>query len=504
MENDLYQEDEFESFLNEATSDFKMYPSRRIWYSLYNDLHPGRKWPSFAVAIFLISAILYMGVSNNNSINAHLRTADNKYENQFNSQGKNITTQLENSAINSRIKPKDKNINTSPSSSTNNLANTYEDQSINPESSTNSSAKENVLPLSVNALNTNSSISSASSLTNGVYTQSKNNTSEILFAETNIPGVLVASAKTELNNTSYKNLTSIPGELDKPILNEVKAGKIASQKNKTDQDLRSWLEDFAFYNKPKDKSFTSRSSLMYYITPSVGFRLLTEKNMVTPAATASLQGPVAPAPINNRNTDINNRITQHSSVNMEAGASLLYKVSKSLSIKAGLQFNYTNYIINATRLEHPVETEIYVVSKAGNHTEARSSNYVNAINKNENTLNNSTSQVSVPVGLEVKIAGNQKLQWFAGATVQPGLTIGGNAYALSANNQYYINEPSLLRKGNINTAVETYFSYKTGNGVRVIAGPQLRYQLFSTYKAQYNYTEKLYNLGLKVGVVKSF
>ncbi len=49
---------------------------------------------------------------------------------------------------------------------------------------------------------------------------------------------------------------------------------------------------------------------------------------------------------------------------------------------------------------------------------------------------------------------------------------------------------------------ETFVSFKTPSGVDITVGPQVRYQLLSTYNKEYTYTEKLYNLGLKIGVIK--
>src|SRR5215212_4300980 len=83
MENNFYN-DNFEQMLKDATEDFRMYPSRRVWHSIYNDLHPGRRWPSLAVCLVLISSVLYMGVSNNNSINSMSRRSGVKTLNQKN------------------------------------------------------------------------------------------------------------------------------------------------------------------------------------------------------------------------------------------------------------------------------------------------------------------------------------------------------------------------------------------------------------------------------------
>ena len=59
-------------------------------------------------------------------------------------------------------------------------------------------------------------------------------------------------------------------------------------------------------------------------------------------------------------------------------------------------------------------------------------------------------------------------------------------------------------KWNINAGIETFLSYKLNNGIIINAGPQLRYQLLSTYDKNYSYDEKLYNLGVKMGITRNF
>ena len=69
MERKFYT-DNFEQLLKEKSDEFRMYPSKRVWHSIYNDLHPGRKWPSVAVSLVLIIALLMVGYWNNNNSNA--------------------------------------------------------------------------------------------------------------------------------------------------------------------------------------------------------------------------------------------------------------------------------------------------------------------------------------------------------------------------------------------------------------------------------------------------
>ena len=69
MEKNFYTDD-FEFFLKDTVDNFRMYPSKKVWHSLYNDLHPGRRWPSLAICLLLITAVMYIGISNNDSINS--------------------------------------------------------------------------------------------------------------------------------------------------------------------------------------------------------------------------------------------------------------------------------------------------------------------------------------------------------------------------------------------------------------------------------------------------
>ena len=221
--------------------------------------------------------------------------------------------------------------------------------------------------------------------------------------------------------------------------------------------------------------------------------------------TDRLQGPVANS-IAVAQPNINDRVTQKSSIGIEAGAVLLYDISKKLRVKAGLQYNYSNYISYATYLGHSTTTTMTVLAKDGtSHQEEKASIYLNSANsRNDNILNNTTSQVSIPLGIDYKIAGGRRLGWYAGTTIQPGVLVGGNAFGISSDNQYFINENSLLRRTNVNASAETFLSYRTGKQISITAGPEVRYQLLSTYKSSYNYSEKLYNFGVKVGLVKHF
>ncbi|MEO7524616.1 MAG: hypothetical protein ABIT58_11010, partial [Ferruginibacter sp.] len=177
--------------------------------------------------------------------------------------------------------------------------------------------------------------------------------------------------------------------------------------------------------------------------------------------------------------------------------------------KGGVQLNYTNYKGEVHELGHTTSANLVLrdsYSSNGVILSPRSTDLANLYgNENERKINNSTFQVSLPLGADIKIAGKQhNLQWFVGATVQPTYVLFGNAYLVSADFKNYIYDSKFLRKWNVNAGLEAFVSYKTKKGVTFNAGPQFRYQFLSTYKSKYAFDEKLYNMGIKFGIVKNF
>jgi hypothetical protein len=59
--------------------------------------------------------------------------------------------------------------------------------------------------------------------------------------------------------------------------------------------------------------------------------------------------------------------------------------------------------------------------------------------------------------------------------------------------------PGLVRHWNLNTSLETYVGYSTGH-INWQVGPQVRYQLLSSYLKKYPVKENLFDFGLRVGM----
>src|SRR6478672_5090347 len=66
MERKFYPEN-FEAFLKGHADQFKLTPSKKVWHGIYNDLHPGRRWPSVAMSMVLLFTLVTIGHLNTNN-----------------------------------------------------------------------------------------------------------------------------------------------------------------------------------------------------------------------------------------------------------------------------------------------------------------------------------------------------------------------------------------------------------------------------------------------------
>ena len=292
------------------------------------------------------------------------------------------------------------------------------------------------------------------------------------------PASNTAKADASKEKETKANLSSENNEDKSAILNEEKA----------------WIENYALQNKSAGKKWKGRLAYQVYFTPAVNYRKLTTK----------VKGSATPF----ANGDINNSISQKPGFGFEAGLGLNYTVAKRVQLKAGVQFNYTNYDISADQASHPVVTTILLndPSTGYSYSAARTSTTSNTFNTSALrpvTLHNRTYQISVPIGFGYKISSQNNVEWFAGATVQPSYYFGGKAHLISSDLKSYVSDPSSISSWNLNLGFETYMNFKVGT-YNLQVGPQVRYQVNSTYKKDVALIEKPYAVGLKFGLTKGF
>jgi len=501
MEKRIYTNN-FERFIKESADDFKMIPSKRVWHSIYNDLHPSRKWPSVLMCLILFTGVLFIGYENTDlttSLTSEKKTKKNNTP----------LASLENKNIQQAISTnttKEVSINKKNTNST-----------IQPASSLTTSNKVSSSTLSGAESNVNSKKASITSFY--VVTNNPTKNSEVLNSK---PSVTKVNTKQTNASITKIEASSENTTIDEFITNELKnnngvvtttknmfqsvvtkspqnENKIRQQSKKDNLNLA--VQEASKQKNAKKKNWMKNASMEFYATPSIGYRTMSPGPQYD--ANPFLANTTIPT-IGATNFDAANPMKHNTALNIETGFNIAYATSKRVKLKAGLQLNLTNYGITSNITSHPSPTTLATINPTTQAVEYSSvasyiANNTNAIDK----IHNTTYQLSIPLGGYYKVLDKARFDLFVGGSVQPTYVFGGKPNVISSDRKYYVNESYLLRRFNMNTAAEAYINYKVGD-LNFLAGPQFRYQLFSTYNKNIAVSEKLYNIGFKVGVSKSF
>lgn len=512
MEKEFYT-DEFEQLIKEKADQFRMYPSKRVWHSIYNNLHPSRRWPSVLMSLFLVTSLMLIG---------YLHTGDNSAG--FN-QPINIASVTEKTAQPDLTINNKKQILTytkTPQQASGNYENPFEDIFSNqPDLSGYTVVRSNRPNYTFAGTIPEEKISDKKVTDNEkdiVQTVDNYIKSNKIFADVAVSNKKnkSTSSKTKVGNTdngtaddntydetdpasvaSAKTTVTAHADLDKisnPDAKSIAGVNTTKEKKALTDEEKAWIENFTLQLSSQRNKWKNNLSFQFYITPAVNYRKLSTNSKGSTSAFA--------------NSDINNSISQKPGFGMETGVGLTYSIAKRLQLKGGVQFNYTNYNINADQTNHPIMTTILLndPSTGYSYASARTSTTTNSYNSTPLqpvTLHNRTYQISIPLGFAYKLSSEQNVDWFAGATVQPTYVFGGNAHLISSDLKSYVSDPSSISSWNLNLGFETFMNFKL-KSFNFQVGPQVRYQVFSTYRKNVALIEKPYAVGLKLGLVKGF
>jgi hypothetical protein len=184
----------------------------------------------------------------------------------------------------------------------------------------------------------------------------------------------------------------------------------------------------------------------------------------------------------------------------EVGTAVNYKLSKQLQFITGLQVNYSGYNIK-TNTTHPILSTLILNGVSGPSAYSAVSLYGNHTGDEKTRLKNYSVQASLPLGLQYIFAENDNVLFGAQATFQPSFAISNKAYLLSTDERNYITDPDLLRTWNMSTNFGAFISFKS-NSFKWQIGPQVHYQLLSTYTKNYALKEHLLDYGIRFGISK--
>lgn len=239
----------------------------------------------------------------------------------------------------------------------------------------------------------------------------------------------------------------------------------------------------------------SKFTFQVFFTPTVSYRKLSENKAYLRAA------PPNPTATTNIASfySVNNAVTHKPDIGLELGFAAKYPVTKNIKVKGGLQFNMNRYDIKA--FSYTPEVATIALNTGNNQADYFGSvtSYRNFGGTTTNWLQNLYLQVSVPVGVELTLHSKKDTRFGVASSIQPTYLLRDRAFLISSDYKNYTEVPWLTRKWNVNTNVETFVSYSTGR-MRWQVGPQVRYQLMSSFISEYPVKENLFDFGLKVGV----
>lgn len=471
MDSNFYNE-EFEDLIRQKAGQYKMYPSDKVWKNIHSSLHTRRRW--FIAGMFtLITGILFFAgkelLAPSGPINITKKISDNKDNNTAPPKALaevSLTpafSEFKVPASALKISREDPGITTNEDSILKAISNSLgkEPVSIGSDISDNYNPEYDIINKTYLGFNVTMADDVA---------QAGNNA-------TNIPEITPAPATPVLQGDASNVL---------PI-------------NWEDKKQTGLLQSSAPYQLTSLKK-VNRKYWQLYLSPTASYRELSGGDIYAGMKANLQNGPIAAT---SQNSNLNQYINNKPAVGFEVGGSFLYRFTRNLSLKAGLQFNYSSYNINAYASNtQPATIALNSYYGYPTNTITAYTNIGTIGGKAAVNLKNEYYQLSVPVGFELRIMGNEKLQLHVGATVQPTYLLNRNSYLLTADYTNYTQEPSLFRRWNVNGAVEAFVSYKTGT-IRWQIGPQFRYQLLSTYTSQYPINENLKEFGIKLGISKT-
>ncbi len=302
----------------------------------------------------------------------------------------------------------------------------------------------------------------------------------------------MAISKINTNRSILNTLTGFkPALIEKaPVTDPPSVIKNNKAATNSQTDIYSLLTIESITNAYQYKNPPKKISWQLFVTPTVSYRKLSVNNSLENSA--SFNYPFASL------TDVNNAVTHKPDLGLQIGVSGRYPIAKNLKVRAGLQFNINRYDIKAYAFNGEVAT-IDLNDASGSSSISTWTYYRNYAGYKSNWLKNYYFSVSAPIGVELKLLGNNKTNLGIAGTLQPTYILKDRAYLISTDYKNYAEVPRLVRHVNLNTSFETFVNYTSGKTKWQI-GPQVRYQLLSSFHNKYPVKENLFDFGVKLGV----
>lgn len=460
MESNLRNR-EFEDFVKQNADQYRMFPSEKVWKSVNNTLHTRRKWYGLGLGFLLLltgTAVTWVMISypvaKNNEVVAVTTKPGNTTPQQHFSVADNPVTTTKNdhptalppfaNSVNAVRPVLDIDVQNAVVESVPALQETEEAAVL----------KNEKLPsIAVNAP--------------GINSVSSNTFADVFIAEQ--PAVVAYTKKAEESKPTVTETAAI-----EPALFRQTGAPLT---------IESVINT---YTPPKGKQIIWQ----VFITPTVSYRKLDENKSFD--SNSGLTYPFASL------TDVNKAVTHKPDMGLQIGLSAAYPINRTIRIRGGFQFNINRYDIKAFPYNPEVAT-INLSDPSGISSVSTVTPYRSYGSFKSDWLKNFYFSVSAPVGIELRLFGNKKSSFGVAGTVQPTYIVKDRAYLISTDYKNYAEVPWLIRHVNVNTGFEAFVNYTNGKTHWQI-GPQVRYQLMSSFHNKYPVKENLFDFGIRVGV----
>lgn len=453
----------FEHFLREKADQYKLYPSERVWAAVNDKLHPRKKWP------YAVVAAIFIGLGIGGNIHDSFIAGGSKSEHAL--------------ALSSQT------------------------------------IKDGAHPTQLTQTNPGS----------GLNTGVSHRLPQTEPTEARIPGLEVVHKNTaaEIEDTradhgnTLRPVPMIPATVDEyrqvpsaedrgsivtaPSSSQLESGSLAMNDQvhllATVSRKRSSSDSKLITGGRKDapkttairvlKPYKNMFGLQFYVAPSVSYRRLSGHGIKTLNSAGGYYS---------YSDDVNHVVDQSSMTGVEAGAAVVFSMNKKLRFKTGLQFNMAQYKVNA----YPHSAELVPMTAAGiGHSQINAiSIYRSVGTDNRSTLLNQRMMLSIPIGAEWTLLNRKNVQFNVAGSIQPTYVINNQSYMVSSDLKNYAQSPTLYRHFNLNTGFEAFITFRTG-ATKWNVGPQVRYQLLSSFRKEYPISENLLDYGIKVGMTRT-
>lgn len=471
---------DFEQYLKDNADQYRMFPSERVWDNIHQRLHSRRRWYGIGLALLLIStAVITSLLFLPSGRPAPLPLA---YQAMPATEAVFPVPETEN-----RTRPV-----TSPAPATAVRRNSVKDR-LFPVTS----------PQEAEPITENTLVSVPGSFVS--LRENSQPANPQIAAHTDIP-VQAAAKKpvaAEKQSLALKPVETAITRVEQPARIETPANAPTQpaaipQSSTSSRALltpANLLTIESITNTYRHTKARKRLAWHVYATPTITYRKLKENKAFLAQARQAFNMPNSFS-----FSDINNIVTHKPDIGIQLGVGAAYPLSRRLRITTGLQFNVSKYDIRAYTHTSEVATFALSTNYGGTNSVSTITNYRNIGGYRADWLHNLYVSASAPVGLELNLARPGRAEFGIHSSLQPTYVLGNRAYLLSADFKNYAEVPSLTRKWNLNTGLEIFAGYNTKKMSWRI-GPQVRYQVFSSFVKQYPISEHLFDFGIKLGVI---